>query len=260
MLKISDCYISYVNLAHRTDREEHMKSQLERVGLTALRQTGMLPYNYIGDRNKIQVMMHRTPGAVGCWISQIEVMNKAHAENKHAFVMEDDLIFCSDLMDRLAYIDEWTDKNDWDIIWMGGTYHVKPAYWHIPNNRELPGAHLGRDAELTDDPRIIRTFGAFSTHCYIVNKNSIEKVMSMLDNIMHEAMGIDWAMIKIQPQLRTYAFAPGCVIQKDNRSDIGAGDTIFSGFARLGAHWFADNMHDFDPSTYDWAECNTKTP
>jgi hypothetical protein len=55
------------------------------------------------------------------------------------------------------------------------------------------------------------------------------------------SMGIDWLFILLQPNLKTYAFNPGCVKQIDNKSDIGDW-TQFSAFSNLGAHWWADTI------------------
>jgi len=42
------------------------------------------------------------------------------------------------------------------------------------------------------------------------------------------------------------------VMQMDNKSDIGNGDTIWSGQLKNGAYVFQDKMEDFDPTTYKW--------
>jgi len=131
------------------------------------------------------------------------------------------------------------------VIWLGGTFHINPPWWH---------KNLGRDAELTTDPRMIRTLGCFSTHAYIVNRDSIQWVMEGLDKVVHLSMGIDWAMIQLQPRMRSFAFVPGSVIQIDNQSDIGKGRTIYSGFKKLGPYWYQERMEDFDPAAFNWAE------
>ena len=187
-----------------------------------------------------------------------------HEQN--AFVMEDDLVFCNDFQKRLQYIDAFTKTHDWDIIWLGGTFHVNPPHWHKEKNPDLPDTKMRRDAQLTDDPRMIRTYGAFCTYAYIVNYNSIALVLSLLDSIVHESMGIDWAMIKLQPQLSTFAFVPGCIKQMDNPSDIGKPDrngkkafTYFSHFAKsTGPYWWAKHMEEFNPLTFNWAEARNK--
>jgi len=248
---LDDAYASYVNLDHRRDRYVRMIDVLKRAGISAVRTRGMLPSEYKGPPERIACMLHRPQkGAIGCHFSQVGIMTEALFQQKHAFVMEDDLVFCSDFQRRMEHVSAFCETHPWDVIWLGGTFHVGPPWWHKND--------LGRDAECTDDPRIMRTYGAFSTHAYIVNKDSIAKCLKWIDEILPLSMGIDWAFIQIQPRLHTYAFVPGCVIQIDNQSDIGHGVTVFSGFKKLGPYWFQDTMDEFDPLKFDWKEAKRR--
>jgi GR25 family glycosyltransferase involved in LPS biosynthesis len=257
-----DCHAKFVNLAHRADRLAHMKAQLAAAGLVAERHEAIKTADHTWDPVKYGTMLNRTPGAIGCYLSQMEVMKEAASLNKSAFVMEDDLIFCHDIQKRLNYIQDFinTKAKDFDVIWLGGTFHVGPAYWHSGRNGLLPNATIGRDAERTEDPRMLRTYGCFSTHAYIVNVNSIEKILNLLDQHIPTSIGIDYSFIKMQPSLKTYSFVPGCIKQMDNQSDIGNGITVYSGFSRLNGteensmYWWQPWMHDFDPKTFDWKE------
>lgn len=257
---IQDSYISYVNLDHRTDRIEHMKKQLDRVGLRAIRQRGF-PWIETDHMNpKYLTMKNRTPGAIGCFLSQMEVMKKALEVGAHAWVMEDDLVFAADFNERIKYMGDFLDGREWDILWLGATFH-SPAFWHPVGRSGMPpdcSQQLGKDYERTDDPRIMRTYGAFCTYAYIVNKDSVQKVLDMLEDSISSSIGIDFSMIRMQPQLNCFAFVPGSVKQIDNQSDIGSGMTIFSGFSRLNGteensrYWYQDYMMDFDPNTFEW--------
>lgn len=250
---ITDSHICFVNLDHRWDRLNLMVDACAKAMIPAHRVRGMLPSEYKGDPKRVAVMQNRTPGAIGCHFSQVGIMEEALKLKKHAWVMEDDLIFCSDFQARLAWMELFIQSHLWDILWLGGTFHVNPPWWHKDD------LGRGRDAELTDDPRMIRTYGAFCTYAYIVRRESVQKVLDGLDYWLDKSMGIDWAMIQLQPRLHTYAFVPGSVIQRDNKSDIGKGMTIFSGFKKLGPYWFADKMDDFDPATFNWAEAKVKS-
>lgn len=261
-----DYYISFVNLDHRTDRLQHMTRELGRIGIEAVRQRG-IPWRECDLNNpKFQTMLNRTPGALGCHLSQVEVMRKAHQAGKHAWVMEDDLVFATDFRERLQHIEEFVSDKPWDVIWLGGTFH-SPAFWHPAGPSKMRpdcSARLGKDFDHTSDPRIKRTYGAFCTYAYIVNYESIEKVLALFDKHIHESIGIDWLFIKLQPQLNCFAYVPGSVIQMDNKSDIGTNAdgtqarTIFSGFARLNGtvensrYWFQDRKENFDPNTFQW--------
>lgn len=260
MSLLENSYASFINLDYRKDRLIHMQKELTKAGIAAERTKGMLPNEYKGDKKKVEVMMQRTPGAVGCHMSQVNIMAKALSLNKHAFVMEDDLVFCEDFLKRLEYIEKFLSTHNWDLLWLGGTVHINPPYWHTGKNPDLLGTKVGRDAEPTDDPRIIRTYGAFSTYAYIVNVKSIEKILNLLDSVVHESMGIDWAFIKLQPQLLTYMFLPGCVKQMDNPSDIGKphanGKQAFTYFSQFekstGPYFWKKRMEEFDTKTIRW--------
>ncbi len=253
-------YASFVNLHHRTDRLEHMEAQLERIGLDAVRTPGLLPDAVKVDRRKTEVMRKRTPGSIGCHYAQVSIMEKALELGQNAFVMEDDLIFCEDFNARMSMIKDFTKVNDWDVMWLGGTFH-SPAHWHTqPHNRELQlcKCELGRDCEPTGHPRFMRTYGSFCTYAYIVNYEKLDKILTLLDQNVKYSMGIDWLFIYLSPQLKTYAFVPGCVKQMDNQSDIGDGVTMFSGFSKLNGtvensrYWYQEKMEDFNPINYKW--------
>lgn len=255
-------YIGYLNMAHRTDRMNHMDNQLAKVDLKAVRHRGKHPNEYDLNDPKVQVMLNRTPGAIGCHFGQVDIMKSAQAEKANAMVLEDDIIFCSDFQKRLSYIDNWTLDHEWDVIWLGATFHV-PAFWHRIGHSGMPpdcSAGIGKDCEPTDDERMIRTYGAFSTYAYIVNKDSIQKVVAMLDDFLPKSIGIDYAMIYWQPRgLKAFSFVPGCCKQMDNQSDIGNGMTVFSGFSKLNgteensAYWWQDDMNDFDPKKFNFS-------
>lgn len=242
---LNDCYIGYLNLDHRKDRLTHIQNVMTKAGLQAERTRGKKPNEFDLNNPQYRVMKNRTPGAIGCHMGQVEIMEKALSKNKHAFVFEDDVILCSDFQKRMVVAEEFLKDKDWQIFWLGGTYHYPEAWWHKPGHSpDLQECHctLGVDAEPTDNPNFMRTYGCFSTHCYIVNKDFIKILLTYLDENLHLSMGIDWLMILLQPHINAYAPNPGMAIQLDNLSDIGHGMTVFSGFKMLGKHWWEDKI------------------
>lgn len=250
-ISMDNTYVAYCNLAIRPDRNEHMIRELTRVGLHINRFNSFLPEDIIDIQqpaDKLQVMYKRTKGAIGCHYSQVGIMEEALLQNKHVWVQEDDLVYCDDIQDRLKVIFDYLNNHEWDIFWFGGTYH-KEATWHRSENGrhthpdlQMCDCNLNRDWEPTDNPDIVRTYGAFSTHSYIVNRKSLPKILDLLDQNVYRSMGIDWIMLLIQPELHTYAHSYGCCKQFDNQSNIGNGISHFSGFVNLGPHWFLDDM------------------
>lgn len=254
---VDNCYIGFLNLDHRTDRLAHMNAELNKVGLKAVRHRGRLPQEYDLNDPKVQVMRNRTPGAIGCHFGQVEIMKTAQSLCLHAMILEDDIIFCSDFDERMKIIEAFHVEHEWDVIWLGAAFHVNPPHWHKIGASSMPpdcSSQLGFDAKVTDNPRIIRTYGAYNTFAYIVNFNSIDKISALFDRHLHTSIGIDWLYIKLQPQLKCFAFVPGCIKQMDNMSDIGTGITVWSGHLRNGPYVFQDKMTDFDPLTFDWHE------
>lgn len=250
--ELSDIYAGYVNLDSRTDRLSHIQHELTKLSIPAFRQRGILPEEVLAVEpdDKTYVMLHRTPGALGCWAGQVAIMQTALEQNKHALVFEDDVVLCDDINDRLNLIKNFCDNHDWDIIWLGGTYHVEPTWhkkegeYHTHPDMQFCECDLNRDWESTDDINIVRTYGCWSTYAYIVNRKRIPIILERLNDNMYRSQGIDHCMIYLQAQLDTFAFNPGCVKQYDNQSNIGNGITQFSTFQSLGKHWFADKLVD----------------
>jgi len=247
----------YVNLDSRPDRREHMERELDRVGIVAGRQRGYLPDEIEGkvvEPWRVKVMRDRTPGAIGCHCSQRAIIQRAIDRGRNVLVMEDDVVWCDDLPERVATLELFLHGREWDVIWLGGTIHINPPVWHRDD--------LGKDAERTECPNIVRSYGAFCTFCYVVNGDSAEKIVRLLDENVHKSMGIDWLFIQLEPQLQNYMFLPGCSKQMDGLSNIGTmkngapAITTFSHFANLGPYWFQERMEDFDAELFDWGEAS----
>lgn len=253
--KWRDWYARYINLSFREDRNLHMVNQLSINGLNIERFDAIVTSKREWDQEKYGAMLRRTPNACGCHESQITVMQDALKENKCAAVFEDDCVFCSDIIQRLDYIQEFLNKqDDWDVFWMGATFHNEPIWHKIENgahtNPEIIGkcnCTLNKDWEPTEDKRIVRTYGIWSTYSYIVNVKSIPKILKLLEENIHLSIGIDFEFIMLQPQLKTFALLPGSVKQMDNLSNIGTGWTMFSQFAQLGSYWYQEKMEDYNP-------------
>jgi hypothetical protein len=258
---LDDCYIAYINLAHRVDRKEHMERELARVGIKAERFEAIRTNGPEWNKPPYITMFNRTRGAIGCYLSMLSVMKTALEKNKHAFILEDDLHFCQDFPKRFGHVEKFLLQHPWHIFWFGALFHCNPAYWHTGRNPLLMGSSLGYDAKLTDDPNIVRTFGCFSTHCWLVNRDFLEEIIARFESVLHESIGVDFSAIMLQPKLLTYTYVPGMVIQIDNMSDIGQGMTIYSGFSKLNgtkensAYWFQEKNEDFNPSAFNWSEC-----
>ena len=204
-------------------------------------------------------------GTVGCTVSHLSILNNCVYKGVDAFVMEDDLTFATDTVQRLDKVEKFLNENEWDIFFLGGTYHVNPAVWHIRNENghihpEMYNCncHLNRDAERTENPRIIRTYGCWCTYAYIINKDSIQKVLDLSYEYMDNTYALDQCWLKIQPMLKCYAYLPAVAKQYDAVSDVQGDFHQFSNFSRLGGYWWQDLEAHFDPSNFEWNEAKEK--
>lgn len=248
MFNWKDCYMSYVNLAERQDRLIRMEMELSRVGLSATRFEAFKTNEHAWDWRHTEKMMRTTPGAIGCMYSQMKIMELAYEQKKSAIVLEDDLVFATDIEQRLDYIEGFLNRQeDWDIFWLGATFHKEPV-WHAKGHPQMPycNCELHRDWQPTEDEKILRTYGIWSTYGYVVNFYKIQKILDLLKKNMHKTIGIDWEFIFLEPELKTFCFIPGSIKQYDNLSNIGKGVTMFSGFSKLGDYWFQDRIGDFN--------------
>jgi GR25 family glycosyltransferase involved in LPS biosynthesis len=227
-----------------------MEQTLRDVGINAVRHRGKQPQEIPSDYRH-GVMRMRTPGAIGCHLGQCDIMREGLAQNKDVIVMEDDLQFCADFKERIPIIEEFLSTHEWDIFWLGATFHKDPPVWHAAGHPETTihgkcECSLNVDWTHTDHLHFVQTYGIWSTYAYIVNIKSVAGVLMSLDNYIYESIGIDWLMIKLQPRLLTYCMIPGCVKQYDNLSDIGIGMTVFSNFKTLGPYWYQEYMNDLN--------------
>lgn len=248
------CYISFVNLDSRQDRLVRMEQTLNKAGINAVRTRGILPDEYTGTKESVTLMNKGTRGAIGCMYSQIAIMKEALKQKVGAIILEDDLDICIDIQLRLDYIEKFINAHPTDVFWLGATFHKEPV-WHKAGhpNKGIQGkcdCAYNADWLPTDDERIVRTLGCWSTYAYIIPYESLEKIIKLLEENSYRTIGIDHCFIMLQPQLNTYSFIAGCIKQYDNDSNISHGKTYFSQFHKLGKHWYSDRVEQFNPKEF----------
>ncbi len=225
----------YINLSHREDRRRHIHDQLAKASILATRFNALRKEDYTGPPEDVASMSH-TPNTIGNWLSHTAVIAKGKPGNIIG-QLEDDALLCSDFQERLQYIEN-NFHGEWDIFFLGATFHDDRGQWH---------PELGKDHELTDTPHIVRVYGAFSNQGYLINGNSAQKILSMMQERMPKSTGSDHALIQIQPLLQCFCFVPGMVFQIDSESDIGNGITVFSNFLKsLGQYAWTNTLAEFD--------------
>jgi glycosyl transferase family 25 len=185
--------VLYINLDNRPDRNEHVKKELEKIGVTS------------SERFKAIKLDN---GALGCSMSHLKCLELAKKNNyDRVIICEDDIEFLdpSLFLNQLqAFLDS---KINWDMILVAGNNMVP----YVPVNNCC-----------------IKVFRCQTTTGYIVKnayydkliqnyKDGIEKLMREPDN---NDFKIDKYWFKLQRDDNWYLIIPLTIVQKEDYSDI----------------------------------------
>jgi len=185
----------YINLDHRTDRNEHIINQLATLGLPTF------------ERFNAIKMEH---GAVGCSMSHLKILQDALKNNlDHVLIMEDDITFLDPELFKANFNTFLSRrKNDWDVILLAGN--------NIPPYDPI-------------DEVCIKVKQCLTTTGYIVNGHYIKKLCDNIKmgitHLIHKPdKGILYAIDKfwfvLQGLDRWFLIIPPTVIQREDYSDI----------------------------------------
>jgi GR25 family glycosyltransferase involved in LPS biosynthesis len=238
-----------INLDRRTDRWKVMQQELRRINLPARRFSAMEPSEYSETPGAGPLIEGKRTG--GNWASMVYLMRLNQGTDRDLLMLEDDVYFCSDWWERMAWLEDNLDF-PWDVLFLGACFHLNrntETRWHPERTN---------DVERTHRKHLFRAYGVWSNHGMIVRGESAGKVLDAMRSVLPVARGSDHALILAQPQLDAVVFVPGCVFQRDGASDVaeGGGFTEFSNFKKLGPYVFQDRLADWDVDGYDWAEAD----
>lgn len=184
----------YINLEHRTDRFDHVKRELSKIGI-------------VGERfNAIRTKV----GAIGCSMSHIKCLEIAKERDwEHVFICEDDITFLNPQIFQNS-LQKFSENNilNWDVLIIGG--NNAPPYQKI-------------------DEYCIRVSNCQTTTGYIVKKHYydilIQNFRESVTNLIREptnhrmyALDVYWK--NLQRVNNWYMLMPITVVQCDSYSDI----------------------------------------
>jgi glycosyl transferase family 25 len=176
--------IYYINLDHRTDRNEHVLKQIASIGCKVIRIDAV----------------ECKQGAIGCGMSHIRCLELAK-EQKLPFVciVEDDIEFTdlvSDMDDFFKLLPE-----DWDMLYFGGNHNT----------------HMGVNPPIIINEKVSKLHNTYSTHCVAINKKSFLKIHDRLKKCNN---ALDVIYVELQNILNVYSFYPMIATQRVSFSDI----------------------------------------
>lgn len=236
-IKLSNINFKCVNLKNRADRREWIDSHLPNFGIK---------YQYYDALKNSEKYKHLKfpseykPGGIGCTTTHYDIL-KNYSGNKILGIFEDDVQLSEDFLERFKYIEN-NFNLEWDMFFLSSFYHL--------NNDKLRWNPSG-DFEFTDIKYIHRVYGSFCTHAYLVNPNSIKKILSLMEENLSKSYAIDHLYILIQPQLNCFSFTPGMATQIVSTSDIDYKVKDQTEFERIvGKHYFVNKLEDFNYDEY----------
>jgi GR25 family glycosyltransferase involved in LPS biosynthesis len=226
-----------ISLPKRTDRREWVDSHLKKFNI---------PFEYFDalsstdNRNNIKFLQGTKSGNIGCTLSHYNLIKNYEGE-KILGVFEDDILLCEDFNERFSYIEN-NFNLDWDIFFLSSFYHL---------NDDKNRWNQTGDFEFTNIKYIHRVYGSFCTHSYLVNPKSKDKIIKLMEENFNKSYAIDHLYILIQPKLNCFSFTPGLANQIVSISDIDGGIKDQNSFEKtVGAHFFVNNLKDFDYDKY----------
>lgn len=190
--------ILYINLAHRTDRKDHILFELQKWGV---------------DSSKIHRIdaVHRTPGALGCGLSHIKALTEAfsHSEWNTVLILEDDFTFRpdSEINNKIELL--CTSHSFFDVGLL--SYNTEFVKY--------------KD---TDIPSIKKILYSQTTSSYLIRRHYIPTLLQNMKAATYdmERFGkrhencIDIHWTKLQSMGHWYGIFPAIGYQYDNYSDI----------------------------------------
>jgi glycosyl transferase family 25 len=208
----------YINLESRTDRKQHVETQLHNIGITATR------FNAIKLNN----------GAIGCSMSHLKCLEIAK-ENKweHVMIVEDDILFLNPNVFKNQLNKFLKNNKDFDVVLIAGN--------NVPPYQKI-------------DDCCVKVYRCQTTTGYIVQKhyydtlinNIKEGVKQLINNPdQHVIYAIDKYWFRLQEKDNWFLVTPLTVTQREDYSDIEKRPTNYTRvMTDLDKEWMFKSLHN----------------
>jgi glycosyl transferase family 25 len=193
----------YINLLSRTDRKDHVESELKKLGIN-----NPTRFNAIKMAN----------GALGCSMSHLKSIELAKENNyEYVFICEDDITFLNPTLFTMQ-LKMFLSKNiSWDVILVAG-------------NNMVPFEAV--------DNTCIKVSNCQTTTGYIVKREYYDKLMENYKEGIQKQLReptvpdykIDKYWFKLQKEDNWFLIIPLSVIQREDYSDIEKKNTNFGNY------------------------------
>lgn len=191
--------IVYINLDHRTDRNESLLKEMGRLSVDTNR------------LHRISACNDPLNGVRGCLQSHIEALKTIEKMGgERGLILEDDCIFNETIDEKAIEGFFESVKEDWDVFFLGGLY---------------------KERESTKWESIQRIRRSFHAHAYCVNKHYLSTLLCCFEEAYEEIKNdlfflyslrgsVDHSWQKLQKKDRWFALNEAVAFQKIAFSDI----------------------------------------
>lgn len=169
-----------INLKHRVDRKEHVIQELQKLQ--------NITYEFI------TAIEHVDP-KIGCTLSHQYCINTAKQKNlEHVMILEDDVIFESNVMEVFENAWKHVQKYEWNLLYLGG--NIKDIATHV-------------------DDHLLRVQSVNTTHAYIIHERFYDVILDLPSEPI-----IDYQYRKLNATYPMYMCAPMVAYQMPSYSDL----------------------------------------
>lgn len=185
--------VYYINLKHRTDRKEHVETELLKIGLSATR------FNAIKTTN----------GAIGCSLSHAALIRSAITKGMdHILIVEDDIEFLNPELFASQLNKFLKNHSNWDVVMFAGN--------NVPPYEDV-------------DDTCIKVSRCLTTTGYLVNRHYFNNLYTNLVEGVNEFIrnpnkknkyAIDVFWKSLQEKDNWFLITPLTVVQREDYSDI----------------------------------------
>jgi hypothetical protein len=138
--------IYVINLPSRSDRRDQMKEQFRKIGMDP----GLAPVVFFDAVRPDDAGGFPTVGTRGCFLSHLGVLRAARAAgHQRILVLEDDVNFSGNFVERFASLTPAIDALGWDFWYLGALSVTPPvsdagtsALVTLPSQSAVLGAHM----------------------------------------------------------------------------------------------------------------------
>lgn len=190
-------HIFYINLARRTDRNEKVMQEFEKIGIAhAVTRVEAFDAKTSPLITSISIAKKVDAGNIACAWSHLKVLQHCIKNNIDKYlVFEDDAEFCENFNERFSeYYKQLPD--DWELLYLGANHDggVKPY-----------------------SPNLVKPIRSYTTHAFATKQSMYQNLKTVWENQDAE---IDVCLSRLQSIHNSFCFLPNLVYQAAGFSDI----------------------------------------